>query len=32
MVPFSNSMGKTLHNLEADGANETDDDPFELYD
>ena len=29
---FKQYMGKVLHNLEADDANEIDDDPFELYD
>ena len=32
MVPFCKQcMGKALHNLDADDANEIDDDPFELY-
>ena len=28
---FKQCMGKALHNLEVDNANEIDDDPFELY-
>ena len=29
---FKQCMGKTLHNLETNDANEIDDDPFKLYD
>ena len=29
---FKQCMGKALHNLEVDDANEIDNDPFELYD
>ena len=32
MVPFSDRMGKALHSLEADDADEIDNDSSELYD